>query len=194
MVTVRALRKGSSSSAVMRSLIRQIRLICVSYDIQFCAAHIAGVDNIMADSFSRGLLASRCASWSFNRYIMQRWMSFSGGFDIDAFSDPSGRSSQGVRHCHVAKDPSLPIFKDAQSGHSPLWISWPNLCKKLQTGDAVYCWRLCQWRRPSCRTFGGVSFIAILLTTACLCGLVARALCCALPWALTWESLPCNEA
>ena len=105
MVTVRALRKGSSSSAVMRSLIRQIRLICVSYDIQFCAAHIAGVDNIMADSLSRGLLASRCASWSFNRYIMQRWMSFSGGFDIDAFSDPSGRSSQGVRHCHVAKDP-----------------------------------------------------------------------------------------
>lgn len=105
MVTVRALRKGASSSAVMRSLIRQIRLICVSYDIQFCVAHIAGVDNVLADSLSRGMLASRCASWSFNRYIMQRWKAYTGGFDVDAFCDPSGRASQGARHCHVADDP-----------------------------------------------------------------------------------------
>ena len=105
MVSVRALRKGNSSSAVLKALIRQIRLICVSFDIQYCVAHIAGVDNVMADALSRGMISSRCSSWSFNGFIMARWKAYVGGFDMDAFCDPSGRGSQGSSYCHVNNAP-----------------------------------------------------------------------------------------
>ena len=68
MVTVKAVRKGTSKSLLLTKIVREIRWICLQHKISLCVHHIAGVKNPLADGLSRGLVAARCESesWSLN--------------------------------------------------------------------------------------------------------------------------------
>jgi len=104
-VTVKAIRKGTSSSPILRDIIRAVRTICLRYHISLWPVHIAGALNVLADRLSRGLVSARSGSWSFNTAIMARWRAWAGGsFDVDAFADPSGRGAQADVF-HSAVDP-----------------------------------------------------------------------------------------
>ena len=105
MVTVKAVRKGTSKSPILTKIVREIRLICMHRRISLCVHHIAGVKNPVADGLSRGLVAARCESWSLNKAIMCRWRSAYQGFDMDAFCDPSGRGQQAPSYCSIADEP-----------------------------------------------------------------------------------------
>ena len=109
-VSVSALRRGSSTSAALREILRAIRLLCLQYHIDLWPVHIEGVRNVVADGLSRGLLSSRCSTWSLNWAIMARWRARFGGFDVDAFTDPSGSGSQAPEFCSVLKPPFARSF------------------------------------------------------------------------------------
>jgi len=104
-VTVNAIRKGSSSSPIMRDIVRSIRSICMKYHILLWPVHIAGKLNVTADGLSRGIVSARSDGWSLNKAIMNRWRATVGGeFDVDAFANPSGQGAQAARF-HSAIDP-----------------------------------------------------------------------------------------
>jgi hypothetical protein len=110
MVTVKAVRKGTSKSPLLTKIVREIRLICLQHKISLCVHHIAGVKNPLADGLSRGLVAARCESWSLNAAIMNRWRSAFQGFDVDAFCDPSGRGKQAPAFCSIVDEPFTHSF------------------------------------------------------------------------------------
>lgn len=111
MVTVKAVRKGTSKSPLLTKIVREIRLICLRHHISLCVHHIKGVDNPLADGLSRGMVAARCESWSLNNAIMSRWRSAYQGFDVDAFCDPSGRGRQAPAFCSIVDEPFAQSFK-----------------------------------------------------------------------------------
>ena len=110
MVSVKAIRKGNSSSTVLCDILRSIRLLCLQHMISFWPVHIAGALNVVADGLSRGVLSARSSLWSFNAHIMARWNTRQEGFDVDVFSEPSGRGAQAPRFCSAADPPFLKTF------------------------------------------------------------------------------------
>jgi hypothetical protein len=111
LVSVRALIKGQSRSRQLTRIVREIRLICLKHCISLCPRHIAGVLNVVSDGLSRGIVASRCESWSLNRNIMARWRARFGEFHVDAFCDPSGRGRQAPVFFSVIKEPFAVCFQ-----------------------------------------------------------------------------------
>ena len=106
MVTVKAVRKGTSKSPLLTKIVREIRLICLQHKKCLCVHHIAGVKTPFADGLSRGLVAG----WSLNAAIMSRWRSAFQGFDVDAFCDPSGRGKQAPAFCSIVDEPFTHSF------------------------------------------------------------------------------------
>lgn len=53
LATVCVLNKQTSKDPIMMKLVRRLVLVCMHYNILFCAKHVNGVDNIIADSLSR---------------------------------------------------------------------------------------------------------------------------------------------
>jgi hypothetical protein len=103
MVTVKAVRKGTSKSPLLTKIVREICLICLQHKISLCVHHIAGVKNLLADGLSRGLVAAWCKS--LNAAIMNCWRSAFQGFNVDAFCDPSGGGNQAPAFCSIVDEP-----------------------------------------------------------------------------------------
>jgi len=70
LVTVNAIRKGSSSSPIMRDIVRSISAICMQHHILLWPVHIAGKLNVTVDGLSRGIVSARSDGWSLNTAIM----------------------------------------------------------------------------------------------------------------------------
>jgi hypothetical protein len=104
LVPVRALINGQSCSRQLTRIVREIRLICLQHCISLCPRHIAVILNVVSDGLSRGVIASRCESWSLNGHIMACWRARFGDFHVDAFCDPSGRGRQAPVFLSVIKE------------------------------------------------------------------------------------------
>jgi len=92
-VTVNAIHKGSSSSPIMRDIVRSICSICMQHHILLSRwpVHIAGKHNVTAVGLSREIVSARSDRWSLNEAITNQWHATAGAqFDVDAFADTSG--------------------------------------------------------------------------------------------------------
>ena len=115
LVSVKVINKGSGVSALMTSIVRCIRLICLQYGFELWVCHIPGAMNFNANALSRGTLGVQIASWSFIAQCSARWNRAAGGaYTINAFADVTGRNSRAPRFFSAKDSPMGRVFQGEQ--------------------------------------------------------------------------------
>jgi len=133
--TVQAINTGRSKSNRLMQIVRRVHLACIKYDMQLWMVHIPGVHNVIADHLSRGVLGARVGTWSLLPHVMEQWRSQARGFDMDAFDNAAGSTSQAPRFRSATSGTAIAEFQELR-----VW-AFPPVSLVEQFFGEVRAWR-----------------------------------------------------